>query len=185
MTTRKGDWRQLYSGGRTWPFDPRVEEINIVDIAHALGQICRFTGHTQEFYSVAEHSIHVSRNCLPEHALWGLLHDAAEAYLGDIARPIKVSLRQAGVTLLEEAEERLLGCIAQWFGLELPVPADVWYADNVLLATEARDLLLGGPIHDWTAKLPQPLPEKIEPLDSRTATHRFLRRAAELGVGVL
>ena len=66
-----------FSGLRFWPLDPNPEKILIDDIAHALAHQCRFGGHASRFYSVAEHSVHVSRLCLPEHALWGLLHDVA------------------------------------------------------------------------------------------------------------
>src|ERR1039457_118422 len=78
-----------FSGLRFWPLDPNPEKILIDDIAHALAHQCRFGGHASRFYSVAEHSVHVSRLCPPEDALWGLLHDASEAYLVDLPRPLK------------------------------------------------------------------------------------------------
>ena len=81
---RNGSWLQTYTGIQFWPLDPRPEEIDIQDIAHALSLLCRFNGHCQRFYSVAEHSVHVSTILAPEFGLWGLLHDAAEAYLSDI-----------------------------------------------------------------------------------------------------
>ena len=74
---------------RRWA-GPNPDDIRIEDIAHALSNQCRFAGHAREFYSVAEHSVHVSQLCLPEHALWGLLHDASEAYLVDLPRPLKL-----------------------------------------------------------------------------------------------
>jgi hypothetical protein len=86
---RKGDWMQTYTGRQFWPIDPRADEIDIVDIAHALSQQCRFAGHCKSFYSVATHSWHTSNVCNSENALWGLLHDAAEAYLVDLPTPIK------------------------------------------------------------------------------------------------
>src|SRR5271165_7548492 len=86
---RKGDWIQTYTGRVMYPLDPRPEEINIIDIAHALSNLCRFTGHVRTFYSVAEHSVRVSQHCDPKDALWGLLHDASEAYLADMSRPMK------------------------------------------------------------------------------------------------
>jgi hypothetical protein len=90
--TRVGDWIQTYSGRQFWPLDPRVEDVHLEDIAHALSNVCRYTGHVREFYSVAEHSVHVSWSCEPEDALWGLLHDASEAYLADMARPVKQNM---------------------------------------------------------------------------------------------
>src|ERR1017187_3148745 len=78
MDSRDG-FISLFSGMRFWPLDPNPEKILIADIAHALAHQCRFGGHASKFYSVAEHSVHISQLCLPEHALWGLLHDASEA----------------------------------------------------------------------------------------------------------
>ena len=93
-----------FSGLRFWPLDPNPEKILIADIAHALAHQCRFGGHASKFYSVAEHSVHVSKLCLPEHALWGLLHDASEAYLVDLPRPLKLLPEFAPY---REAERRL------------------------------------------------------------------------------
>ena len=81
---RIGDWMQTYTGERFWPLDPRIEDIHIRDISMALGKLCRYGGHTIFFYSVAEHSVLVSEYVPEEYALWGLLHDASEAYLSDI-----------------------------------------------------------------------------------------------------
>jgi hypothetical protein len=75
-----------FSGLRFWPLDPEPEKILIADIAHALAHQCRFGGHASKFYSVSENSVHVSRRCAPEDALWGLLHDASEAYLVELPR---------------------------------------------------------------------------------------------------
>src|SRR4051812_30250690 len=84
---RVGNWMQTFTGRQFWPVDPRADEIAIEDIARALAMTCRFGGHVRFHYSVAQHSFLVSLVCSPEHALWGLLHDASEAYLGDVVWP--------------------------------------------------------------------------------------------------
>src|SRR5208282_6622849 len=83
-------WIRTFSGGRFYVLEPRVEDVRIEDIAHALSMQCRFTGHVREFYSVAEHSVWVSRYSHREDALWGLLHDASESYIGDMSTPLKL-----------------------------------------------------------------------------------------------
>ncbi len=187
MKRDASSWIQTYSGCKFWPLDPRPEDVHLVDIAHALSNVGRFAGHLTEHFSVAQHSVLVSSLCPPESQLWGLFHDAAEAYIGDISRAIKHALELVipeDADGVREIETRILKAIADRFGFTMPVPPAVWYADNVLLATEARDLLPGGPLEGWTAKLPQPLHEKIVPWGHEVAKHRFLRLAAELGVGV-
>ena len=132
---RKGDWFQTYSGRQFWPCDPKPEEIYLVDIAHALSNQCRFAGHCQRFYSVAQHSVIVSEQVPFEHAVWGLLHDAAEAYLVDLPRPIKRhSVLGREYKLLEE---QLQTCIAWRFGLQNTpeIPACVHVADDRALMT--------------------------------------------------
>lgn len=81
----KGDWMQTYTGRRFWPLDPVAGDIEIMDIAHALSNQCRYAGHTRFHYSVAQHSVQVSENVAPEHALWGLLHDAPDVRQGAMA----------------------------------------------------------------------------------------------------
>lgn len=102
-----------FEGRQFWPFAPRVEDVSIVDIAHALSNIPRFGGHTRRFYSVAQHSLAVSHACEQRAAALGLLHDASEAYLLDIPSPIKQHLPD-----YQRAEERLQVVIHQAFGLD-------------------------------------------------------------------
>ncbi len=143
------NWVQTFTGRQFWPQNPRVEDICIEDIAHGLSMKCRFTGQTKKFYSVAQHSYYVS-NCLwDSHAnnphrlvlsLWGLLHDAAEAYLADIPRPLKDDFK-IGDETFRQVEDRLLEMIIRKYGLDWPEPLEVKVADNILLATEKRDFM--------------------------------------------
>lgn len=114
-----------------------VEKVKLVDIAHSLSMQCRFSGHTRHFYSVAQHSVLVSYLVSPECALQGILHDAAEAYIGDITSPVKSML--IGI---KEIEHDLLVSIGMKFGVDLVNQhPEVKHADLVALATEKRDLM--------------------------------------------
>jgi 5'-deoxynucleotidase YfbR-like HD superfamily hydrolase len=128
----------------------------------------RFAGHTRDFYSVAEHSVRVSMACANGDALAGLMHDAAEAYLTDMPKPVKNGMPQ-----FEAAEDRLLACIAGVFGFPAQLPASVKRADVLLLNTEARDLLSGNV--GWADK-DNVQPRNIRPLDHRAAEGWFLER---------
>lgn len=138
MTTFDGDGLFVAKPGaiQTWkrhrvdPLDLKPEDIDIEDIAHALARQCRYNGHTGGHLSVARHSIWVADHLEPQGEylqLWGLLHDAAEAYLGDLVRPLKHS--EFGVAYIE-AEQRAERAITETFGLEYPMPSIVKAADN-------------------------------------------------------
>ncbi len=182
MSDRYGGWIQTFSGRQFWPLDARPDEIEIEDIAHALANTARFGGHTLGFYSVAQHSVHVSHTCRPENALWGLLHDAAEAYLGDIPRPIK---HGPGFESFPEMEADLMAVIRDRFNLVPSVePSDVKRADAIVLSTERRDLLRTVKVNEgeWLhgAQPELPLSYTIWPLDPAHSEALFLERFAEL-----
>jgi len=129
----RADYIRTYTGKRVHFLNPAADEIDILDIAHALSFTTRFGGHTEGFYSVAQHSLLVSELAGPRDALWGLLHDAAEAYVGDLVSPLK---NQPGMELFREIEDRLLACVAARFGLRPSVPECVVLADRLAIATE-------------------------------------------------
>ena len=133
---RIGDWMQTYSGKRYYPVDPRIEDVDINDIAHALSHLCRYGGHCSRFYSVAEHSVLVSQVVPTEYALQGLLHDATEAYCVDIPRPLKRFLSNYA-----EIEHRNWLVISKYFGLPEEMHSSVHEADNNVLLTERNELL--------------------------------------------
>lgn len=136
---RKGDWILTFTGVEFYPLAPRSQDIRIEDIAHALSMQCRYAGHVSRFYSVAEHSIRVSDLCPAKWKLWGLLHDASEAYLIDLPRPIK---RYSVIgTQYREAENALMLAICERFGLPWPAPEPVERADKAMVWIESRDLM--------------------------------------------
>jgi 5'-nucleotidase len=178
MMNRNGDWMQTFTGRQFWPLDPRAEEVCIEDIAHALSNQCRYAGHCNEFYSVAQHSVLVSEVCCAEDALWGLLHDAAEAYLVDLPRPIK-RFSEIG-THYKKAENALIAVVCERFGLPLAEPASVKTADNIMLITEKRDLMSKSPEEWIEERTSKPLPGVITPWSPSMAKAEFLRRFEEL-----
>jgi 5'-deoxynucleotidase YfbR-like HD superfamily hydrolase len=124
---------------------------------------------------VAEHSVRVSRVVPAEHALWGLLHDAGEAYLTDLPRPVK---SQPEMAAFPQWEDKLLEVIMRHFRQSWPMPESVRQADEVLLMTEARDLMAPPPA-PWSI-IATPLPETITPMSPREAEQAFLRRFEQL-----
>lgn len=161
--------------------EPRAASIRIQGIAHALSQLCRFTGHTTHFYSVAQHSLMVSLIVPEEMAREGLLHDAQEAYIGDVSTPLKQLLPD-----YLAIEDRLEGAIAERFELAWTPAARraVKHADLTMLATERRDLL--GQMNDdleWALlRGVKPLDQVMLPMPPEQAKRAFLARASELGL---
>jgi hypothetical protein len=134
-----GGWIETYTGKQFHILAPQPEEIDIYDIAHALSMQCRYTGHCEAFYSVAEHSYIVSLLVPKEHALAALFHDASEAYLTDVASPVKPHL-----TNYKELEDTIMTAIAKKVGFIYPLSYEVKQADRAMLKTEAKYLMPSG-----------------------------------------
>lgn len=170
-------WLRTYTGKRFDVFAPDPLAVDIIDIAWALSNECRFAGHTSAFYSVAQHSVHV-RQIVEElgGGLWlqlkALLHDATEAYLCDIPSPLK---RHPSFMFYRELEENLDHVIMIAFGLAFISDTDglIKKADNIVLAAEARDLM--GDPKDWDSLPEKPWKTYIKPLRSERAGELFLK----------
>jgi len=169
----RGNYIQTHTGLRFYPLDPQPEDICIEDIAHALSNICRFTGHTKHFYSVAQHSYYVSHQVPQEHALAALLHDASEAYISDVSKPVK----ELGVMgAYKQIEHLIMQAIAQKFGIQYPFHESIKEADERMLFTEKRDLL---PPMDW-GWTREPYKEEVIAFSPIHAEIEFLKRFYEL-----
>jgi uncharacterized protein len=171
---QRGDWMQTFTGARFYPMDPRADEINPHDIAHALSLLCRYGGHVSRFYSVAEHCVLMSEAVAPEHALAALLHDATEAYVVDVPRPLKHYLPEYRVI-----EGRVWQAICAHFELDQVLPSEVKDADNRILLTE-RDVLMPNTRYSWSVDGMSPLPVRIEGWMPGDAEQRYADRLADL-----
>ena len=176
-----GPFLQTVSGRRVNPFDPDPSQLDPADIARALANVCRFGGHSRAFYSVAQHSVIVSelveqRGGDAEDVFAALMHDATEAYLGDMPHPIKH--RSPLGAAFKAAEDHLEAVIRERFGIKADVP-EIKRADRALLATERRAFSAEG--WHW------PELDGVEPLDLELtawspdeAARAFAARFAEL-----
>lgn len=139
---------------------PTPDMVDLGDIAHALAHLCRFTGHCRRHYSVAEHSVRVSWLVSGDLRLPSLLHDAAEAYMGDWSSPLKAMIREEAPGLVERIEGRIEAAIAERFGFDpaLLHHPEIKRADRVMYATEKRDIMPPDPITDEVfGEFPKPL----------------------------
>jgi uncharacterized protein len=170
----QNNWMCLVDGSQFWPFQPDPRLIKIEHIAHCLANLCRYSGHTKRFYSVAEHAFWCSYAVPAKHALEALMHDASEAYCADLPSPIKRQL-----PAYQQIEDKVQHAIARRFGLEYPYPDSVHKADKQILANEYRDIL-NPCVVDWCAGV-EPLPNiTIQGWLPTEAKHRFLERYYEL-----
>lgn len=169
----KDSWTQTSSGLQFFPFNPDRNKFLITDIAHSLSMVNRYNGHTPLPYSVAQHCVYVSLECDPKDAFWGLMHDASEAYIGDLISPVKRFM-----PAYTEVEDVIMAAVCRTFGMDLKMPDSVKKADLTVLAAEARDLFPVKPA-DWKLPYP-PVARKIKPVGWRAAQRMFLGRYNEL-----
>lgn len=170
-----------HSGIAFDPANPRVDQIDLLDIAHALAQQARYAGHASGRISTAEHSVLVSRLVPRPYALWGLLHDAAEAYLNDLPRAVKRLLPD-----YLPLERRVMACVARRFALESTdgdLPICVRAADDEIAHLESA--LLARPF-DAQTLMAYPHPTgasrhlRVQGLDWEAAKQLFLDRFTEI-----
>jgi 5'-deoxynucleotidase YfbR-like HD superfamily hydrolase len=164
-----------FSGNRFYPLEPRIDRVQIEDIAHGLAYQCRFNGQTREFYSVAQHSLIVA-SLVPSHLrLAALLHDAAEAYLGDMVKPLKVLLPEFGAL-----EDKVTALIGAAFAIDFSEYAPIKRADLIALATEKRDLMPHSAERWAYLDDIRALPEPIVAMSPGQAKQAFLNEFARL-----
>lgn len=164
---------QLASGRYFSFLEPR--ELTIEEVAHGLSHICRFTGQSRKFYSVAQHSVLVSQLLPPELQLWGLLHDAVESVVGDVSSPLKKLVPE-----YKAIEHRCEAVILAGFGITGPMPAEVKRADLVALRTEQRDLMPSNTGLWLSIAGINPAPVKVRAWPAWWARLRFLWRYRQL-----
>jgi 5'-deoxynucleotidase YfbR-like HD superfamily hydrolase len=164
-----------FSGNRFYPLEPRIDRVAIEDIAHGLAYQCRFNGQTREFYSVAQHSLIVASLVPPHLRLAALLHDAAEAYLGDMVKPLKVLLPEFAAI-----EDQVSALIAAAFAIDFSEYDPIKRADLIALATEKRDLMPHSAERWAYLDGVRALPEPIVAMSPGVAKQAFLEMYAAL-----
>jgi hypothetical protein len=172
-------WLETFSGRQFFFMRPTPDMIDVADIAYALGRLCRYGGHTQQFYSVAEHSVLLARwleagGCDALTVFSGLMHDATEGYLVDIPRPIKHVLRDYRVI-----EDGLAMAIHDKFGVLYPLPRIVHEADSRILVDE-RAQAMSDSGNEWGTDGLVALGVSLQFWLPDEAPHRFLAEFARL-----
>ena len=165
------DYVSTFSGNRFYPLRPHIDRVAIEDIAHGLAYQCRFNGQTKTFYSIAQHSLIVAGLVPPPLRLAALLHDAAEAYLGDMVKPLKVLMPEFAAL-----EDQVTAIIAATYGIDFSDYAPIKRADLIALATEKRDLMPHSAERWAYLDGIAPLPGIIVAMDPGEAKQCFLQR---------
>lgn len=170
---KDADWMETSTGRKFWPARPRIQDITVFDIAHALAMKCRYNGHSRKFYSVAEHCVLLSGYArylgLPVETQYHLLmHDANEAYLPDVPRPIKHFFPD-----LLKMEHQLDAMIREWAGLGPVVPHVVKELDSRVIKDE-RAQVMGPSDNSWKTDALQALGIAIPAHGPSEAERMFL-----------
>jgi uncharacterized protein len=175
--TEKG-WIITYTGKRFYPLSPNALDVDIIDIAHHLSNICRYTGAVRKFYSVAQHCVLGSHFC-PDNPFHFLMHDSAEAYLLDLPRPVK---HDPSFQEYRDAEKRLEWAILPLFGIHnASMPPDVAQTDHFMCVWEGNSLMPPDPESHWTKFKHEVVAwPQITPWSPEQAEEEFLRRFAQL-----
>lgn len=162
--------------------NPSVEMIDLDDIAHALANICRYNGHSSRFYSVAEHCAVGAMHMAGAHGRTVqrafLLHDAAEAYIGDICRPLKYILGSE----IKDLESGIQKIVHQRFGIGIFPSNTLHVIDEAMLAYEVGQLVPEPLVGEWPDFTDRPDIGVPLGLDPAAAKARFLGVATLLGV---
>jgi len=168
-----------YTGKQFFLLEPRLEDIDIEDIAHGLSMQCRWTGQSKFHYSIAQHSYYCSLLGPESDAFDRLMHDAAEAYIGDLNRPLK-HYTEAGIAYRRQ-EAIVQKAIAQRFGFSVIEPESVKLADNSMLYAEKNQImnLKFGEAENWE-RYDENNGIVIEPWTPYQAKETFLKRFNEL-----
>jgi hypothetical protein len=165
----------MLSSGAVFDFlDPWSSDFTIEDIAHGLSLICRYAGQCRAFYSVAEHSLHVSE-VARGFELPALMHDAAEAFVGDITRPLKQLVPE-----FKSIEAEVERAILARFGMSERIPRQVKEADLRVLAAEQAQIMPPGTDSWARVEGVEPAPILVEHLAPPEARRRFLARFNQL-----
>lgn len=167
-----------YTGRNFNPLDPNIDDINLLDICHGLSNICRFVGHVREFYSVGEHSCRVHDLVSAPIRLRAILHDASEAYICDLAAPLKT---QKEMEFFKVIENNLMKVIYEKYGLDEEEPEELHFFDKSLGSTEQRDLMPPGSVRGSYAPLENVFISPWSPVQAKFA---MIDRLERLGLRV-
>lgn len=164
-----------YSRGYFSFLDPDQTPLQIVDIARGLANTCRYGGQIGRFYSVAEHSVHASYLVDPEYAYDALMHDAPEAVIGDMVKPLKEILPD-----YQAVEDRVEASIFRQFNVSNPLPKAVKTADIQMLILEKEQLKGNFDEWSWCANVPRPRHIEMKCWTPSQSFSRFMARYSEL-----